>query len=75
MEGERKPASPGESDRPVPRVRAVTRLWEQVMPEKVEQGLGEVKSQVEKKGVPPGMSVRVALMAASAAISAAKISY
>lgn len=67
-EGERKPASPGVLERPVPSVRMVTRLREQVMPEKVEQGSGEVKSQVEKK-FEPGMSVRLSFMAARAARS------
>jgi len=67
-EGERKPASPRELETPVPSVRMVTRLREQVMPEKAEQGSGEVKSQVEKK-FEPGMSVRLSFTAARAARS------
>lgn len=51
-EGERVPARPGELERPVPRVRVVTRELEQVTPEKEEQGGGAVveklKFQVEK---------------------------
>lgn len=71
-EGEREPARPGEPESPVPRVRVVTRFEEQVRPEKVEQGSGEVKSQVDKKSV-PGMSVSVDLIDASAAKSTASI--
>ena len=67
-EGGSEPASPGESERPVPRAREVTRLKEQVTPEKVEQGSEDEKSQVEKKFA-PGMSVRLSFMAASASRS------
>lgn len=72
MEGESEPARPCEPERPVPRVRVVTRLSEQVMPEKVEQGSGEARFHVEKKLL-PGMSVSVSLMADSAAKSTALI--
>lgn len=72
MEGESEPARPDEPERPVPRVRVETRLSEQVMPEKVEQGSGAVRFQVEKKLL-PGMSVSVLLMAAKAAKSTALI--
>lgn len=68
MEGEREPASPGEPERPVPRVRVETRESEHVTPEKEEQGSGAVMSQDEKKSE-PGMSVREALISASAARS------
>lgn len=64
--GESEPASPGESEKPVPSVRIVTRLSEEhVTPEKEEQGFGAVKSQEEKKSV-PGMSVREFLIASRA---------
>lgn len=62
MEGWRVPPRPGESVRPVPRVRTETRRrlmlssGEQVMPEKLMQG-SEEKSQEEKK-VEPGRSKR-----------------
>lgn len=72
MAGEREPARPGEPERPVPSVRVVTRLREQVIPEKVEQGSGAERSQVDKKSV-PGTSVRVSLIAARAAKSTAVI--
>ncbi|CAK9167958.1 unnamed protein product [Ilex paraguariensis] len=75
-EGESLPERPGESDNPVPRVRVVTRLREQVTPEKEEQGSGEVKSQVEKKAaavVPEGMSARESLISCNAARSAVLI--
>jgi hypothetical protein len=72
-EGERVPARPGESEKPVPSERAVTRreeeIIEQVSPEKEEQGFGAVKSQVEKN-VEPGMPVSEALMVFSALRSA-----
>ncbi|KAM3684603.1 hypothetical protein ACB098_11G059600 [Castanea mollissima] len=66
---ESDPARPGESERPVPSERVVTRreeeMREQVRPENEEQGLGAVKSQ-EEKNVEPGMSVSEALMVFSA---------
>lgn len=68
MEGEREPASPGESERPVPSVRVETRERVQVTPVKEKQGSGTVKSQEEKKSE-PGMSVRVDLISARAARS------
>ena len=59
MDAVREPASPGESERPVPSTREVTLREgegskseserEQVTPAKVEQGRGEAKSHVEKK--------------------------
>ena len=71
--GEREPARPGESERPVPSDRMVTRsLKPQVTPVNEEQGSGAVKSQVEKN-LEPGMSVRLSLMADSAAKSTALI--
>lgn len=61
MAGERVPARPGESERPVPKVRMVTREAKQVTPAKEEQGSAAAeKSQVEKKPAAEeeGMSVR-----------------
>lgn len=61
MAGERVPARPGESERPVPKVRIVTREAKQVTPAKEEQGSAAAeKSQVEKKrsAEEEGMSVR-----------------
>ncbi|KAM1615316.1 hypothetical protein ACFX13_024992 [Malus domestica] len=67
MEGGSDPARPRESERPVPRVRVVIRPEAQVRPEKVEQGSGAEKSQVEKNaaGEPrrEGTSVREFLIA------------
>ena len=56
-DAESEPASPGESERPVPSIREVTRRVgfgeessrEQMTPAKAEQGRGEAKSHVEKK--------------------------
>lgn len=63
MEGDSEPERLG------PRDKAETRPRElQVRPEKVEQGSGVVKSQVEKKAE-PGMSVKESLMDSRAAWS------
>ncbi|GAB2231639.1 hypothetical protein Droror1_Dr00010649 [Drosera rotundifolia] len=72
--GDRVPARPGESERPVPSVRVETRSLdgegvegEQTMPAKEEQGSDE-KSQVVKKRV-PGRSMSELLMETNAAKS------
>ena len=75
MAGGRDPASPGESERPVPRERIVTRPRSQTTPVN-EQGSEEEKSQVEKNPAPEGLrrrgiSVRLFLMAFRAWRSAA----
>ena len=63
IEGESEPERLGPRDKVVTRPREV-----QVRPEKVEQGSGVVKSQVEKKDE-PGISVKESLMDSSAARS------
>ena len=63
MDGDSEPERLGPSDKAETRPREV-----QVRPEKVEQGSGVVKSQVEKKAE-PGMSVKESLMDSRAAWS------
>lgn len=79
MAGDNVPARPGELERPVPRVRVVTRLGimkeEQVIPAKEEHGSEAVKSQLVKNalGELEVMSVRLFLISRRADKSTALI--